>query len=161
MTDTHKAPTLAPELVAGLRSGDRDRVRAAISGLPRRALAAWLSTPDGEEVLRDAFRRMPDFYVPGLITEPVTTRWVVRRAPGEPIEYDLDLKRTRCVLGPPDPRIRPAVTLTLDGTGFVELACAARRGVSLLLHRQLHIKGDVSLAMRMESFFGLDARADR
>lgn len=158
MTDTK---LLSPERVAGLRSGHRGEVRAAIKGLSRKELAAWLQSPDGEEVLRDAFRRMPQYYVPDATLDETLVRWRVRRAPHDSVDCDLVIGPQGCAVAETDPAAQPRVTLTVDSVGFVEMASAARRGVDLLLHGRLHVKGDVRLAMRMEKLFGFDADAER
>lgn len=157
MTYSQRDTTLTAERIAGLRSGQREAVLAAIDGLPRADLAAWLSTPDGLEVLDDAFIRMPAFYLPGHLDTEVLVRWRVTRAPAEPVDRDLLLEPRRCVVCQPDPAARPKVTLTFDSVGFIEMACAARRGLDLMLHGHLHVRGDVRVAMRMEKLFGLDA----
>lgn len=156
MKDTYESAALTPGQIAGLRSGQRAAVRAAIAGLRRADLAAWLRTPSGREVLEDAFARMPDFYLPGQVDGEVRVRWRVTREPSEPVDHDLLLEPARCVVTSPDPAARPDVTLTFDSVGFVELACAARRGLDLMLHGHLHVRGDVREAMRMEKLFGLD-----
>ncbi len=161
MKHIHEDAALTPERIAGLRSGQRAAVRAAIAGLPRADLAAWLSTPRGLKVLEDAFARMPDFYLPGHLDSEVLVRWRVTRAPSEPIDRDLLLEPARCVVNSPDPAARPTVTLTFDSVGFMEMACAARRGLDLMLHGQLYVHGDVRVAMRMEKLFGLGADGAR
>lgn len=157
MTDTK---LLSPERVAGLRSGRRGEVRAAIKGLSRKDLAAWLQTPDGEDVLRDAFRRMPQYYVPDPSLDQTLVRWRVRRSPHDFVDCDLLIGPRDCAVADADPAAEPKVTLTVDSVGFVEMASAARRGVDLLLHGRLHVKGDVRLAMRMEKLFGFAADAE-
>jgi hypothetical protein len=161
MTEHDRSGALSVRQEAGLRSGERESVRAVVRELPRARLTAWLSTSDGEEVLHDAFRRMPMFYVRGLCEGETVARWRVRRQSAEPIGYDLVLGSQTCTVRPVDPGTPAAVTLTFDSAGFVEMACAARRGVELLLNGYLHIQGDVQLAMRMERMFGLDADVAR
>lgn len=166
MTDNNRSSgtitaQLPAERVAGLRSGRRGEVRAAINGLSRKELAAWLRTPDGEEVLRDAFERMPQYYVPDPSLDESLVRWRVKRAPDASVDYDLVIGPAGCVVADADPAARPRVTLTVDSVGFVEMASAARRGVDLLLHGRLHVQGDVRLAMRMEKLFGFDADGER
>lgn len=162
--DTNSGDTitvqLPPERVAGLRSGQRGEVRAAIKGLSRKELAAWLQTPDGEEVLRDAFRRMPQYYVADPSLDETLVRWRVKRAAHASVDYDLMIGPLGCVVADADAAAKPRVTLTVDSVGFVEMASAARRGVDLLLHGRLHVQGDVRLAMRMEKLFGFDADAE-
>ncbi|GAA3265659.1 SCP2 sterol-binding domain-containing protein [Dactylosporangium vinaceum] len=160
MTQVHDAPELSVQQRAGLASGERSAVLAVVRELPRPRLAAWLATPDGAAVLHDAFRRMPTFYRGGA-ADGTLARWQVRRPPAEPIGYDLALSPDTCTVRPADPGVRAAVTLTFDAAGFVEMACAARGGVELLLNGHLQIQGDVPLAMRMERMFGLDAGAAR
>jgi hypothetical protein len=146
---------LTPDRAAGLRSGDRAAVREAISGLPRSTLAAYLETPDGEAVLRDAFDRMPAFYIGGVLDRTVTARWEVTRSSAATIEVDLELSPHGCTIHLPPSEENPTVALVLDAISFVELASATRPGMELLLQGRLHIRGDVQLAMRMESLFGL------
>jgi hypothetical protein len=161
MTGLHQTGVVSAEQAAGLRSGERESVRAAVRGMPRAQLVAWLSTPDGAEVLHDAFLRMPAFYAGGAPRAGTVARWRVRRAAAGPVEYDLVLGPETCTVRPVDPGTPAAVTLTFDSAGFVEMACAARRGVELMLNGHLHIQGDVQLAMRMERMFGLDAGVSR
>jgi SCP-2 sterol transfer family protein len=161
MTDPDGTATLPAERETGLCSGSRAAVHAAIDGLPRDRLARWLGTARGAQMLHDAFQRMPGYYVPGLNEGRSVARWRVRRPPGEQIEYDLVMDADACTVGAVDPARPAAVTLTFESAGFVEMACAARTGVELLLHGRLHIQGDVQLAMRMERIFGLDAGARR
>lgn len=148
-------PTISPERVAGLRSGALPEVRAALAGLPREELASWLATPDGEAVLRSAFERMPERYTGGLTDGPQTARWEVGRSPADTVAYDLVLTENTCDVRETGISGDPAVTLTLDAVSFVEMASAAVQGMDLLLGGWLHIQGDVHLAMRMESLFGL------
>jgi hypothetical protein len=148
-------PNVSPERVAGLRSGVLSEVRAALAGLPREDLAAWLATPDGEEVLRTVFEQMPERYTGGLMDGPQTARWEVGRAPADTVAYDLVLTADSCDVRETGISGAPAVTLALDAVSFVEMASAAAQGLDLLLMGRLHIQGDVRLAMRMESLFGL------
>lgn len=148
-------PTFAPELIAGLRSGTLPDVRAALTGLPRAELAAWLATPDGEVVLRTVFERMPERYTGGLPDSPRTARWEVTRPPADPLAYDLVLTEDFCEVRETGISGVPAVTLALDAVSFVEMASATVQGMDLLFQGRLHIQGDVRLAMRMESLFGL------
>jgi hypothetical protein len=150
-------PTLSPQRLAQLRSATLTEVRAALAGLPREDLAAWLATPDGEDVLRTVFAQMPTRYTAGLTGGPRTARWQVRRAPADTLAYDLVLTKDACEVREPGSSGEPAVTLTLDAVAFVEMACAAAQGMDLLLNGRLHIQGDAHLAMRMESLFGLAA----
>ncbi|MEV5823173.1 SCP2 sterol-binding domain-containing protein [Micromonospora haikouensis] len=161
MTDTERPEALAPATEAGLRSGERAAVRAALADLTRAQLAAWLRTPAGAEVLHDAFRRMPEFFVRNLLGEETVARWRVRRPPAEPIEYDLALGPHGCEVRPVAADRPAAVTLVFDSAAFVEMASGARRGVDLMLHGQLRVQGDVQLAMRMERMFGLDGDGPR
>ncbi|MDJ0383506.1 SCP2 sterol-binding domain-containing protein [Streptomyces sp. G-G2] len=147
--------TFSPERVAGLRSGALSEVRAALAGLPREDLAAWLATPEGEAVLRSAFDRMPERYTGGLTDGPRTARWEVERSPADTVAYDLVLTEDTCDVRETGISGDPAVTLALDAVSFVEMASAAAQGMDLLLKGRLHIQGDVHLAMRMESLFGL------
>ncbi|MGW2639135.1 SCP2 sterol-binding domain-containing protein [Streptomyces sp. NPDC001348] len=148
-------PTFSPERLAGLRSGTLSEVRAALAGLPRDDLAAWLATPDGEDLLRTAFARMPERYTGGPMAGPQTARWEVERPPADTVAYDLVLTEDTCDVRETGLSGAPAVTLTLDAVGFVEMASAAAQGMDLLLNGRLHIQGDVHLAIRMESLFGL------
>lgn len=148
-------PTFSPERVAGLRSGVLSEVRAALDGLPREELAAWLATPDGEDVLRTAFERMPERYTGGPMDGPRTARWEIERPSAETVAYDIVLTEDTCDVRETGTSGDPAVTLALDAVSFVEMASAAAQGMDLLLKGRLHIRGDVHLAMRMESLFGL------
>jgi hypothetical protein len=150
-------PTICPQRLAQLRSGALTEVRAALAGLPREDLATWLATSDGEDVLRMVFAQMPTRYTAGLTGGPLTARWQVERPPADTVAYDLVLTEDACDVREPGSSGTPAVTLTLDAVGFVEMACAAAQGMDLLLMGRLHIRGDVHLAMRMESLFGLAA----
>ncbi|MFF4489950.1 SCP2 sterol-binding domain-containing protein [Streptomyces sp. NPDC001544] len=148
-------PTLSPERLAGLRSGTLSEVRAALAGLPREHLAAWLAAPDGEDLLRAAFDRMPERYTGGPMDGPQIARWEVERPPADTVAYDLVLTEDTCDVRETGISGAPAVTLTLDAVSFVEMASAAAEGMDLLLKGRLHIQGDVHLAIRMESLFGL------
>ncbi|MET3984582.1 SCP2 sterol-binding domain-containing protein [Streptomyces sp. PvR034] len=148
-------PTFSPELLAGLHSGDLADIRAVLAGLPRQELAAWLATPEGGDVLRAAFERMPERYTGGLTGPAQTARWEVSRSPADPIAYDLVLTGDTCDVRGTGISGEPAVTLALDAVSFVEMASASVQGMDLLLGGRLHIQGDVQLAMRMESLFGL------
>ncbi|MFD6890587.1 SCP2 sterol-binding domain-containing protein [Streptomyces sp. NPDC059957] len=148
-------PTISSERLAGLRSGTLEEVRAALAGLPRGDLAAWLATSEGEDVLRTVFEQMPGRYTGGPMDGPQTARWVVERPPGTTVAYDLVLTEDTCEVRETGISGAPAVTLVLDAVGFVEMASAAARGMDLLLGGRLDIQGDVHLAMRMESLFGL------
>lgn len=148
-------PAFSPERVAGLRSGALPEVRAALAGLPREDLAAWLATPDGEDVLRTVFERMPERYTGGPMDGPQTARWEVGRSPADTVAYDLVLTEDTCDVRETGISGAPAVTLTLDAVSFVEMASAAAQGMDLLLKGRLHIQGDAQLAIRMESLFGL------
>jgi hypothetical protein len=148
-------PTLSPERVAGLYSGTLAEVRAALAGLSREDLAAWLATPDGEGVLRMVFKRMPERYAGGPMDGLQIVRWEVGRPPADTIAYDLVLAEDACQVRETGISGTPAVTLALDAVSFVEMASAAAQGLDLLLKGRLHIQGDVRLAMRMESLFGL------
>ena len=148
-------PTLSPERVAALRSDSLAEVRDALAGLPREDLAAWLATPDGEKVLRTVFERMPERYTGGPMDGPQTARWEVERPPADTVAYDLVLTEDACDVRGTGTSDAPAVTLTLDAVSFVEMASAAAQGLDLLLKGRLNIQGDVHLAMRMESLFGL------
>lgn len=150
-------PTFSPERVAGLHSDALSEVRAAIDGLPREDLAAWLATPAGEDVLRTVFERMPERYTGGPMDGAQTARWEVGRSPADTIAYDLVLTEDACDVRETGISGAAAVTLTLDAVSFVEMASAAAQGMDLLLKGRLHIQGDVHLAMRMESLFGLAA----
>jgi hypothetical protein len=149
--------TITPERAAGLRSGVRAEVRAALAGLPRADLAAWLATPDGEGVLRTVFEQMPARYTGGIMDGPQTARWEVERTRADTLAYDLVLGEDTCDVRERAISSAPAVTLTLDAVSFVEMASAAAQGMDLLFAGRLHIQGDVHLAMRMESLFGLAA----
>jgi hypothetical protein len=157
----HTEAALGPERIAGLQSGERAQVREAISGLSRPALAAWLDTADGGAMLRDAAERMPSYYLGGILDRAATVRWEIMRAAARPICFDLLLSPDRCLVQAQSEGTAPAVTLVLDAVSFVELASATRPGMELLLHGCLHIRGDVQLAIRMESLFGLGQQADR
>ncbi|MFF0476897.1 SCP2 sterol-binding domain-containing protein [Streptomyces sp. NPDC004284] len=148
-------PTFSPERLAALRSGELAEVRAAIAGLPREELAAWLATPEGEDVLRTVFARMPERYTGGPLDGSQTARWEVERAPAGPLAYDLVLTEDTCEVRGTGISGAPTVTLTLDAVSFVEMASAAAQGMDLLLQGRLRIQGDVNLAIRMESLFGL------
>ncbi|MEV5320909.1 SCP2 sterol-binding domain-containing protein [Streptomyces sp. NPDC052687] len=148
-------PVLSPERVEGLRSGVLSEVRAALTGLPREDLAAWLATPDGADVLRTVFEQMPERYTGGLTGGPRTIRWEIARPPAGTLAYDLVLTADSCDVRETGTSGAPAVTLALDAVSFVEMASAAAQGLDLLLKGRLHIQGDVHLAMRMESLFGL------
>ncbi|UXY32351.1 SCP2 sterol-binding domain-containing protein [Streptomyces sp. HUAS TT20] len=148
-------PTFSPKRLAQLRSGTLSEVRAALAGLPREELAAWLATPDGEDVLRTVFEQMPERYTGGPMDGPQTARWEVARPPADTVAYDLVLTEDTCDVRETGISGAPAVTLALDAVSFVQMASAAAQGMDLLLGGRLHIQGDVHLAMRMESFFGL------
>ncbi|MFE7358285.1 SCP2 sterol-binding domain-containing protein [Streptomyces sp. NPDC057543] len=148
-------PTFSPERVAALRSGELSEVRAALAGLSREDLAAWLATPDGEDVLRTVFERMPERYTGGPMDGTQTARWEVERLPASTLAYDLVLTEDTCDVRETGISGAPAVTLALDAVSFVEMASAAVQGMDLLLKGRLHIRGDVNLAIRMESLFGL------
>ena len=148
-------PTFSPERLAGLRSGSLPEVRAALAGLTREELAAWLATPEGEDVLRTVFEQMPERYTGGPMDGPQTARWEVERSPADFVAYDLVLTEDTCEVRETGISGAPAVTLVLDAVSFVEMASAAVPGMDLLLNGRLNIQGDVRLAMRMESLFGL------
>ncbi|WP_406109343.1 SCP2 sterol-binding domain-containing protein [Streptomyces sp. NBC_01003] len=148
-------PTFSPERLAGLRSGALSEVRAALAGLPREDLAAWLATSDGADVLRTVFEQMPERYTKGHMDGPQTARWEVERPPADTVAFDLVLTADACEVRETGSSGAPAVTLTLDAVSFVEMASAAAKGLDLVLMGRLHIQGDVHLAMRMESLFGL------
>ncbi|WNI26479.1 SCP2 sterol-binding domain-containing protein [Streptomyces sp. ITFR-16] len=148
-------PTFSPERVAVLRSGALPEIRAALAGLPREELAAWLATPEGEAVLRAAFERMPERYTGGITDGPRTARWEVARPPAGTVAYDLVLTEDTCDVREAAASGAPAVTLALDAVSFVEMASASAQGMDLLLKGRLRIEGDVQLAIRMESLFGL------
>ncbi|RAG85106.1 hypothetical protein DN069_13330 [Streptacidiphilus pinicola] len=150
-------PLFPPERLAALRSGDLADVRAALAGLPRAELAAWLATSEGEAVLRTVFERMPERYTGGPMDGQQTARWVVEREPAETLAYDLVLTEDNCEVRRTGTSGEPTVTLTLDAVSFVEMASAAAQGMDLLLQGRLQIQGDVHLAVRMESLFGLAA----
>lgn len=150
-------PAFSPERLAGLRSGALSEVRAALDGLPREDLAAWLATPDGADVLRTVFEQMPERYTGGPMDGPQTARWEVERPPAGTLARDLVLSEDACDVREAGISGAPAVTLTLDAVSFVEMASAASQGMDLLLQGRLRIQGDVHLAMRMESLFGLAA----
>jgi hypothetical protein len=158
--DDPEGEALTPERIAMLQSGERAAVREAISGLPRSALAAWLETPAGEDMLRDAFERMPAYYIGGVLDRTVTARWEITRPHASPIRFDLVLAPHSCLTQAPADGTNPAVTLVLDAVSFVELASATRPGMELLVQGWLHIRGDVQLAIRMESLFGLGQQTD-
>jgi hypothetical protein len=147
--------TLTPERLAGLRSGVRAEVRGALAGLAREDLAAWLATPDGEEVLRTVFAQMPGRYTGGITDGPRTARWEVERTRADTLACDLVLGADTCDVREAGVSGAPAVTLVLDAVSFVEMASAAAQGMDLLFAGRLRIQGDVRLAMRMESLFGL------
>jgi hypothetical protein len=44
---------VTPERIADVRSGDRERVKRAIAGLPRPLMAQWIATEEGESALVD------------------------------------------------------------------------------------------------------------
>jgi hypothetical protein len=148
-------PTISPDRLAGLRSGVLADVRAALAGLPREDLAAWLATPDGEDVLRTVFEQMPGRYAGGITDGPHIARWEVERVRADTVAYDLVLAENTCGVRETGISGAPAVTLTLDAVSFVEMASAAAQGMDLLFAGRLHIQGDVRLAMRMEFLFGL------
>jgi putative sterol carrier protein len=147
----------SPERIAGMRSGSLADVRAALEGLPREELATWLSTSDGEAVLRTVFERMPERYTGGAMAGPQTARWAVSRQSADTLAYDLVLTEDSCDVRETGISGAPDVTLTLDAVSFVEMASAAAQGMDLLLMGRLNIQGDLRLAMRMESLFGLAA----
>ncbi|MEU4996095.1 SCP2 sterol-binding domain-containing protein [Streptomyces sp. NPDC021622] len=149
------ASLFSPERVAALRSGALSEVRAALDGLPREDLAAWLATPEGEAVLRSAFERMPERYTGDPMDGPQTARWEVARPPAGTVAYDLVLTEDTCDVRETGSSGAPTVTLALDAVSFVEMASATTQGMDLLLNGRLHIQGDVQLAIRMESLFGL------
>lgn len=148
-------PTFSQERLAGLRSGSLPEVRAALAGLTREELAAWLATPEGEGVLRTVFEQMPQRYTGGPMDGPQTARWEVERSPADFVAYDLVLTEDTCEVRETGISGAPAVTLVLDAVSFVEMASATVPGMDLLLNGRLNIQGDVRLAMRMESLFGL------
>jgi hypothetical protein len=150
-------PTFPPERIAALHSGELSEVRAALTGLPREDLAAWLATPGGEDVLRTVFERMPERYTGGPMDGPQTARWEVERPPADTVAYDLVLTEDSCEVRETGISGDPAVTLVLDAVGFVEMASATAQGMDLLLKGRLNIRGDLRLAMRMEALFGLAA----
>uniref|UniRef100_A0AAU2W2Y4 SCP2 sterol-binding domain-containing protein n=1 Tax=Streptomyces sp. NBC_00008 TaxID=2903610 RepID=A0AAU2W2Y4_9ACTN len=150
-------PAFSPKRLAGLRSGALSEVRAALDGLPREDLAAWLATSDGEDVLCTVFEQMPERYTGGPMDGPQTVRWEVERPPEDTLARDLVLSEDTCDACEVGLSGAPAVTLTLDAVSFVEMASAASQGMDLLLQGRLRIQGDVHLVMRMESLFGLAA----
>lgn len=86
---------------------------------------------------------------------PQTARWEVERPSADTVAYDIVLTEDTCDVRETGTSGDPAVTLALDAVSFVEMASAATQGMDLLLKGRLHIRGDVHLAMRMESLFGL------
>ncbi|MFF4507777.1 SCP2 sterol-binding domain-containing protein [Streptomyces sp. NPDC001401] len=150
-------PAFSPQRLAQLRFASLTEVRAALALLAREDLAAWLATPDGEDMLRAVFAQMPARYIGGLTGPAQTARWQVRREGAATVVYDLILAEDVCEVREPGSAGEPALTLTLDAVGFVEMASAAAQGMDLLLEGRLHISGDVQLAMRMELLFGLAA----
>ncbi|MBL7262262.1 SCP2 sterol-binding domain-containing protein [Paractinoplanes lichenicola] len=129
--------------------------RAALAALPRAELTTWLTTADGEALLRTVFEQMPERYTGGLLGGPQTARWVVERPPAGTIVYDLVLTEDDCDVRDTGLWGAPTVTLTLDAVSFVEMASATAQGMDLLFQGRLHIDGDVRLAMRLETLFGL------
>ncbi|GAA0512659.1 hypothetical protein GCM10011581_03080 [Saccharopolyspora subtropica] len=153
--------TLTEAELSALTTADRAALRAAVDGVPRRELTALLATDTGGKALRAAFERMPEFHTGRAVDAPVVVRWRVRREPAETIEYDLSLAGSSCAVRPAREDTQPTVTLSMDAVSFLEMASGLRSGMSLLMRGRLRIKGDVGLATRLESLFGLDDASAR
>ncbi|MCZ0978365.1 SCP2 sterol-binding domain-containing protein [Streptomyces diastatochromogenes] len=106
-------------------------------------------------MLRTVFTRMPERYTGGPMDGRQTARWEVERQPAGTLAYDLVLTEDSCEVRGTGTSGEPTVTLALDAVSFVEMASAAAQGMDLLLQGRLRIEGDVNLAIRMESLFGL------
>jgi predicted lipid carrier protein YhbT len=150
---------MTPDDLATLSTADRAALRDAVSEVPRAELAALLSTDDGEKALRTAFERMPEYFTGEVVEPAATARWRVRREPATTLEYDLLLADGRCAVGPAEESATPAVAMTMDAVSFIEMAAGARSGVELLMQGRLHLEGDIELAVRLESLFGLGTGA--
>ncbi|MFI5781309.1 SCP2 sterol-binding domain-containing protein [Nocardia sp. NPDC051570] len=139
--------------IEDLLSGERPRVRSVVEVLPEADLVWALGTEVGEQALRNAFELMPSYYVPGSFDKDVTVRYHVTRPPGETISQDV-------VFGPQSCRIEntsatPDLSVFLSGVGFVRVATGLAKGMELLMRGELKVQGDVQVAMKMETFFGL------
>ncbi|WP_280261793.1 SCP2 sterol-binding domain-containing protein [Nocardia wallacei] len=140
--------------IEDLLSGERARVRSVVEVMPESDLVWALGIDIGAHALRNAFDLMPSYYVPGSFDREVTVRYRVTREPGEPIVQD-------AVFGPDACRIaegeaaQPDLTIFLDAVGFVKIATGLVKGMELLMRGELRVQGDVQVAMKMETFFGL------
>jgi hypothetical protein len=150
-----RAAAATAERLAELGTADRDALRETVAAMPRDELAAALATPQGGAALAGAVEQMPAHYTGEVVDPPAVARWLVHRPGGEQLAYDVRLGAGTCAVGPVDPVAEPAVTLTLDAVSFLEMATGARSGMDLLMQGRLHVEGDVDLAVRMESLFGL------
>jgi putative sterol carrier protein len=138
-----------------LLSGERTRVKAAVDQLPRDELVRALSTPAGEQALAHAFALMPSYYTAGKFDQPVLVRYRVERRHADAVERDVTFGPEDCVVAPVESTTRPDLTVTMDALSFVEAATGMTRGMELLMRGDLTVQGNVQIALKMESFFGL------
>lgn len=141
--------------IEDLLSGERPRVRSVVEVMTESDLRWALGTDVGEQALLNAFELMPNYYVPGEFTEPVTVRYRVTRVPGEPVQRDVVFGPDRCRVGAVDPAIEPDLSIHVSGVGFVQVATGLIRGMELLMRGELTVQGNVQVAMKTETFFGL------
>ncbi|WP_024804183.1 SCP2 sterol-binding domain-containing protein [Nocardia sp. BMG51109] len=143
------------EQIQDLLSGERARVRAVVEVLPAPELDWALGTEIGEQALRNAFALMPAYYRPGGFDTPVTVRYEVTRSAGNPVEQDVVFGPDFCHVREVDPAVEPDLRISLDAIGFTRIATALVRGLELMMRGELRVQGNVQVAMKMETFFGL------
>lgn len=152
--------TLTGEDLAALVVAEREKLRDALGEVDEDALADLLATPDGAPALHAVFARMPEFYAGARFDPVVVVRWQVRRrAPADPVHYDLTLDAIGgCAVTPTrDPAPAADVVLTLEAVQFLKMAFGTTTGMDLVMHGHLALEGDGNLAVRLESLFGLGA----
>ncbi|WP_067826851.1 SCP2 sterol-binding domain-containing protein [Nocardia inohanensis] len=145
--------------IEDLLSGERPRVRSVVEVMAESDLRWALGTDLGEQALLNAFELMPAYYVPGEFTAPVIVRYRVTRAPGEPVGRDVVFGPDYCRVGPVDPSTEPELSVFVDALGFVRVATGLVKGMELLMRGELKLQGNVQVAMKTESFFGLSTAA--
>lgn len=141
--------------IEDLLSGERARVRSVVEVLPETDLVWALGTDVGEQALLNAFELMPSYYVPGSFERDVTVRYRVTRVPGEPVVQDVVFGPESCRIESAEQTEPPDLSVFLDGVGFVRIATGLAKGMELLMRGELKVQGDVQVAMKMETFFGL------
>lgn len=135
--------------------GDVDEFAREVQSASDDELAAVMAGDDGREVLDTIFDQMPERLradqVDGI--EGVL-RWCVRGRPGAEGDdvYEVAIRDGRCAIRRGEHE-EPRTTMVIDPVSFLKLIGQASSPAKLLLRRRLRVRGDVTFAMRSESFF--------